>query len=71
MLPYYKNSFIGKANYLFKIEHDKVNNIPFELELQNLGTTCKIWANDIHLDIPKHTVQVFHGVQYGDVGDDS
>ena len=29
ILPCYKNSFVGAANYCFKIEHDKVNNIPF------------------------------------------
>ena len=66
MTTCYKNSFIGKAKYCFKIEHDKINNIPFELYLQNLGTTCEIWENDLHIDTPKHTSKGVHSVQYDD-----
>ena len=64
MLPLYNNYFIGKVNNCLKIEHDKVNNIPFELDLQSLGTTGEIWENDMHLDTPKHKVQVVHSIQY-------
>ena len=71
MTTCYKNSFIGKAKYCFKIEHDKINNIPFELYLQNLGTTCEIWENDLHIDTPKHTSKGVHSVQYDDSEDDS
>ena len=71
ILPCYNNYFIGKENYCFKIEHDKVNNIPFELELQDLGTTSEIWANDIHLDTPKHTLQGVYSVKYYDAKDES
>ena len=67
----YKNFFIGKENDLFKIEHGKINNIPFELDLQNLGTTFEIWAKYLHLEISKHTVQGVHSVQYDDSEDDS
>ena len=52
MLPRYKNYFIGKARYCSKIEHDKVYNAPFGLELHNLGATCDIWANQIHIYAP-------------------
>ena len=71
MLPCNKFFFIGKANDCFKIEHDKVNNIPFKLNIQKLGTTCEIWENDIHIDTQKYTVQGVHSVQYDDVEDDS
>ena len=71
MLHNYESSFIFKAKNCFKIEHDKVNNIPFELELQDLGTTSEIWANDIHLDTPKHTLQGVYSVKYYDAKDES
>ena len=40
MLTNYKISFICKANGCLEIEHDEVNNITFELEPQNIDTTC-------------------------------
>ena len=55
MISRYKNYFIDKANYCLKIENNNVNNIPFELEIQDLGTTFEIWGKYIHLDTPKHT----------------
>ena len=69
-MPCYKNSFIGKANNWFKIEHDKVNDIPFELELQNLGTTCERWEIYIHIDNPNNIVQGVYRYQYDDAEDD-
>ena len=66
MLTNYKISFICKANGCLEIEHDEVNNITFELELQNLGTLCELRAKDIHLYNPKRTVKGVHSVQYYD-----
>ena len=40
ILPRYKTSSVEKDNNCFQLEHDKVNDITFELELQNLVTTC-------------------------------
>ena len=71
MLPRHKNSFVGKAKKLFHNEHDKVNNIPLELDLKNLVTTHEIWAKGIHIYTPNHTVQGVHIVQYDDGEDDS
>ena len=50
----------------FKIEHDKVNNIPFELDPHYLGKTCEMYANDLHTDTPNHTFQGVHSIQYND-----
>ena len=35
MSPYYKNYFIGKARNCFKIDHCKINHIPFQPESQS------------------------------------
>ena len=66
MLHNYESSFIFKAKNCFKIEHDKVNNIPFELDPHYLGTTCEMYANDLHPDTPNHTFQGVHSIQYND-----
>ena len=71
MISRYKKYFIEKANYCLKIEQDNVNSIPFELEIQNPGTTCKRWENVINIDRPNHTVQGIHSVQYDDAEYDS
>ena len=71
MIYRYKNYFIDKAKYCLKIEQDNVNSIPFELEIQNLDTTSKIYANDINLYTPNHAVQGVHSVQYDDAEDES
>ena len=69
VLPQYKNCFIGRSNDFFKVKHDKVNNTPFYLELQNLGTTGEIWGNYLHLDTPNDTVRGVHIVQHYDEED--
>ena len=71
MLPCCKKIFIGKVNDCFEFYHYKVNNIPFELEIYKLGTTCEIWEKDLHLDIPNPKFQGIYSVQYDDFKDDS
>ena len=41
------------------------------MDSQNLGITCQIWAMDLHLETPKHTVQGVHIFKYDDTEDDS
>jgi hypothetical protein len=41
-----------KAGLLFKVGHNKVDDIPFKLDMINLATMLTSWAKDLNLDVP-------------------
>ncbi len=48
--PKYELRLRERAERCFRSEHDKGNNIPFNLMLPNLGTTLVNWSKDMGLD---------------------
>jgi hypothetical protein len=55
----------------FEVGHDKVNNVPFKLEMSNLATTLTSWAKELHLEVPRGTkgdriahLEATHATQY-------
>jgi hypothetical protein len=59
------------AGLEFEVGHDKVNNVPFKLEMSNLATTLTSWAKELHLEVPRGTkgdriahLEATHATQY-------
>jgi hypothetical protein len=41
------------AGLEFEAGHNKVNLLPFKLEISNIATTLTLWAKDLHLDVSR------------------
>jgi hypothetical protein len=58
----YRVQMKHNAGLEFETGHNKVNIVPFKLEMSNLTTTLTSWAKDLHMDVSRGTITGIHYV---------